>query len=121
MLDEREGDSLNRPAISTATAADNWSNRLSQNYEFNRLTLGELASAGVLGAVKATGFSAVAVTNGGATLSVVIGKADSLDKPEWKPVSTNDIPVEADSPSGFFIVAPQVPSDLDLPPIVTVK
>ena len=79
------------------------------------------AAAGMLGAVKATGFSAIAVTNGVATLSVVVGKADSLDKPDWKPVSTNDIPVEADSPVGFFIVAPQVPSDLDLPPIVTVK
>lgn len=40
LLDERKDDPLNRPAISTATAADNWSNRLSQNYEFNRLTLG---------------------------------------------------------------------------------
>ena len=87
----------------------------------NGLTLGELASAGMLGAVKATGFSAIAVTNGVATLSVVIGKADSLDKPEWKPVSTNDVPVKADTPAGFFIVAPAVPSDLDLPPIVTVK
>ena len=87
----------------------------------NGLTLGELASAGMLGAVKATGFSAIAVTNGVATLSVVIGKADSLDKPEWKPVSTNDVPVKADTPSGFFIVAPAAPSDLDLPPIVTVK
>ena len=82
----------------------------------NGLTLDELASAGMLGAVKATGFSAIAVKDGVATLSVVVGKADSLDKPEWKPVATNDVPVKADTPAGFFIVAPAAPSDLKEPP-----
>ena len=48
----------------------------------------------------------VAVENGKANLSVVICKAESLDEPDWKPVSTNDIPVEAATPAGFFIVAP---------------
>ena len=86
----------------------------------NGLSMSAFSDAAV-GAVKAAGFNAIAVENGTATLSVVICKAESLDKPEWKPVSTNDVPVKADTPAGFFIVASQVPSDLDLPPIVTVK
>lgn len=76
-----------------------------------------------LGFVKTDGFSAIAVNPATqeATLSVVVCKTESLDKPEWKPVSTNGIPVKADTSTGFFIVAPAAPSDLDLPPIVTVK
>ena len=66
----------------------------------------EGVAANAVGAVKAAGFSAIAVENGKANLSVVICKAESLDKPDWKPVSTNDIPVKADTPAGFFIVAP---------------
>ena len=30
----------------------------------------------------------------GKTHSAVIDKTESLDEPEWKPVSTNDIPVK---------------------------
>ena len=66
-----------------------------------------------LGYVKADGFSAITVdpATQKAMLSVVISKTDSLDEPEWKPVSTNDIPVQADTPSGFFIVTPAAPSN----------
>ena len=66
-----------------------------------------------LGYVKADGFSAITVdpATQKAMLSVVISKTDSLDEPEWKPVSTNDIPVQADTPSGFFIVTPAMPSN----------
>ena len=61
-----------------------------------------------LGYVKADGFSAITVdpATQKAMLSVVISKTDSLDEPEWKPVSTNDVPVKADTPAGFFILAP---------------
>ena len=73
----------------------------------NGLKLAELNGLAV-GALKASGFSAIAVdpATQEATLSVVICKAESLDEPEWKPVSTNDVPVKADTPAGFFILAP---------------
>ena len=88
----------------------------------NGLTREEFSSA-ALGFVRTDGFSAIEVdpATQEAKLSVVISKAETLDKPEWKPVATNDVPVKADTPAGFFIVAPAAPSDLDLPPIVTVK
>lgn len=83
----------------------------------NGLALTELNGLAVA-ALKAAGFSAIAVdpATQEATLSVVICKAESLDEPEWKPVSTNDVPVKADTPAGFFIVAPAAPSDLKEPP-----
>lgn len=73
----------------------------------NGLALTELNGLAVA-ALKASGFSAIAVdpATQEATLSVVICKAESLDEPEWKPVSTNDVPVKADTPAGFFILAP---------------
>ena len=88
----------------------------------NGLTREEFSSA-ALGFVRTDGFSAIEVdpATQEAKLSVVISKAETLDKPEWKPVATNDVPVKADTPAGFFIVAPAAPSNLDLPPIVTVK
>ena len=101
----------------------------------NGLTLDELAVAGMVGAAKA-GFSAIAVDNGTAQLGVVVstngdlsaateswGKAKvedvGLDKETGEAILT--IPAPADK--GFFIVNPKpdVPSNLDLPPIVTVK
>ena len=74
----------------------------------NGLTLDELASAGMLGAVKATGFSAIVVKDGEAELDVVVSRSDSLgESAEWKPVSTNTLPVPSPGEQGFFIVAPQ--------------
>ena len=74
----------------------------------NGLTLDELASAGMLGAVKATGFSASAVKDCEAKLDVVVSRSDSLgESAEWKPVSTNTLPVPSPGEQGFFIVAPQ--------------
>ena len=63
----------------------------------------------VIGAVKVAGFSAIAVDPSGmVNLSVVVSKADSLSEPVvWTPVTTNDVSVRADAPSGFYIVAPQ--------------
>ena len=93
--------------------------------KLKKLASGALcALMGVFGAVKATGFSAIAVdpTTQTATLSVVISKTESLDEPEWKPVSTNDVSVEADSPAGFFIVVPAAPvADTALLPHHTVR
>ena len=40
LLDHRENDPLNRPAISSSTEKDNWSHRLSHDFGFNRLTFG---------------------------------------------------------------------------------
>ena len=101
----------------------------------NGLTLDELAVVGMVGAAKA-GFSAIAVEGGTAQLGVVVstngdltaateswGKAKvedvGLDKETGEAILT--IPAPADK--GFFIVNPKpdVPSNLDLPPIVTVK
>ena len=101
----------------------------------NGLTLGELAYAGMVGAAKA-GFSAIAVDNGVAQLGVVVStngdltaateswgkaKVEDIDLDEKTGEAILTIPAPADT--GFFIVNPKpdVPSNLDLPPIVTVK
>ena len=63
----------------------------------------------VVGAVKAAGFSAIAVNpvTGMVDLSFVVSRTDSLKEPDWKPVATNDVSVKAVAPSGFYVVAPQ--------------
>lgn len=75
----------------------------------NGLKIAELNGLAV-GAVKTAGFNAIAVENGMATLSFIIYKAESLVEPEWKGVVTNEVSIKADTPTGFFIVAPDVPS-----------
>ena len=99
----------------------------------NGLTLGELAYAGMVGAAK-VGFSTIAVEGGTAQLGVVVSTngdltaaTESWGKAKVKGATVVDgeailtIPVPADK--GFFIINPKpdVPSNLDLPPIVTVK
>ena len=72
----------------------------------NGLTLEDFGNA-IRGFVAADGFSAIAVTNGVATLDVVIGRSDSLgESAEWTPVSTNTVEVPAPGEQGFFIVSP---------------
>ena len=76
----------------------------------NGLSLAKFNSAAV-GFVKVDGFSAIAVdpVTQSAELDVVVSRADSLEAPvEWTPVATNAVPVKAEGPAGFFIVAPAV-------------
>lgn len=73
----------------------------------NGLSLGAFNSAAV-GAVKAAGFNAIAVENGEATLTLVVKKAATVDAEEkdWTEAATTPVTVRADTPAGFFIVAP---------------
>ncbi len=99
----------------------------------NGLTLDKFVEAGMLGVAKA-GFSAIAVDNGVAQLGVVVSTngdltaaTESWGKAKVEGAAAVDgeailtIPAPADK--GFFIINPKpdVPSNLDLPPIVTVK
>ena len=74
----------------------------------NGLSLEDFNSTAV-GVAKAAGFSAIAVDPATQTaeLRVVVSRSGSLEEPVvWTPVSTNVIPVKAESPAGFFAVAP---------------
>ena len=77
----------------------------------NGLSLAEFNSAAV-GAVKAAGFSAIAVNpeTKKAMLTLVVKKANDIDAKEedWTEAATTDVEVDASSPTGFYKVAPAV-------------
>ena len=68
------------------------------------------AAPDALGALKAAGFSAIAVdpATQKAKLTLVVKRAESLDaEPEdWTDAGTAEVQVDAKSPTGFFVVVP---------------
>lgn len=79
-----------------------------KNLQYVNDLLIEVCNSAAVGAVKVAGFSAIAVENGKATLTLVVKTAATVDAEEkdWTAAATTKVEVDAPAPAGFFIVAP---------------